>query len=85
MTKKQRKAPREPRLIMPRYEDAEEKTVRMRIGEWTLQDRGFTWQWRAFIGNWWVEMCGAYRNQGSARRSGKAWAKRMGLTPKWED
>ncbi len=54
----------------------EQQTVRMRIV-------GYGWEVR--LGNAWLRVRRAYMRDDVSRRCGKAWAKRMGLTPKWED
>ena len=60
-----------------------QKTVRMRLDHIGF-GRPMCW-WKAWLGGRWMfaadVMCTSDRG---ARRSGNAWAKRMGLAPKWE-
>jgi hypothetical protein len=43
------------------------------------------WYWHAEIGGRWFESFGTFSRAQDARRSGNAWARRMGLTPEWDD
>lgn len=56
-----------------------QETVKMRTrgGEWC-------WSWIAKLGGYWLGPELRLRSMSDAMRSGNAWAKGMGLKPRWE-
>ncbi len=96
MTKKRRTVPREQRAMMVKtasgatitcsgskgYVFDARKTVRMRARE--VKPGSGWWDWRVFCGNRELYAKSIFKSERSARRSGNAWAKHMGLTPEWE-
>ena len=60
-----------------------EQTVRMRLQIFD-PDSPRPQEWTAYVGGQWISSESLYATKGACRRNGNAWAKRMGLTPRWE-
>lgn len=78
MAKKKRRKPLSEQWYTEEYAAlAKQKTVRMR----TAFENG--WMWEAYLAGRWLRSV-RFLSCAGAERSGKAWANRMGYTPKWE-